>query len=282
MGRKMSASLIEAGFPYLPAGLAEEARALGICDPAMGNDPNRLTAWRFDTAFARFTIDAGNLLLAPQTLNLFTAGVDEEAGGGGTQNEATTDAIRQGGVVPSNANFITVGVALSVGKAFNVAAAAALPSSVRTYRANGEPSAGDYYRRCSQGALDVLAMRLFNQDDPCRFRMGALGMMGDNSTSSDVALSRGGVPGVFWFLATPFASSGANQSESLRASFSNAESALIEGVAGSPVTAAENVVVPLRLSVIGYPVCPSGGSDVPDNDVQRQLSELRELIAKGR
>jgi len=284
--RSLSRSLIEAGFPYLPLGLSEEAQALGMCDPAMGNDPNRLSVQRFDTGFARFAVSGGNLLLgAGGTLNLFTAGVDEQAQGGGTQNDATTDAIREGGVVPSTANWISVGVAVSILKGFNVAAGASVPvpaASQRIYRANGEPSAGDYYKRCGQAVADVMALRLFNQDDPCKFRMGRLGMWGDNSVSSDVALSKGGVPGVFWFLATPFASSGANQSESLRATLTNAEGALVEGVAGSVVTPNEDVIIPISVAVIGYPVCPEGSGGVsPELDELRRKIEQLEKQAKG-
>lgn len=249
-------------YPYLPrmeGGLVKVSRP-GACDPDMRQLLARLVPWRFATLAFRFTNVAGNLLLAKQQLQFFDKGAGEAGTGGfaGVVTQSETNAVEQGGLVPSGTRWYTVGGSVAMQAAYSVAAGADAAGD-RLYEANLSGALG-YAQRCARVLADCTYVELnHGTGNACRYSMGPLGLwLNSVGDGSEAYSSQGGVPGQFFWMSTPDESTGKNEDGALRGTCDVTHNATVEQNGANPTTGQRDVILPVKIVLMGFPLCEPG------------------------
>lgn len=250
-------------YPYRPPAPLNSRDVPGpgaACDPTFRDLLARLLPFRSDTAYWRFTRDGvtGNLTLAAgQTVALFTAGIGEPSPqfAGSTLDASDTTAMEQGGLTASNSRWLTVGAYVQLEEPYGVAAGGN-PLAARTYLANLRRDDVGYDRVLASAIADSVSGQVqHGTTNACQYTLGALSTLGDLATTSKQALSQGGTPGQFWYFAVPDSSGGSKDSDALRVTLTNNKGLTIEQNALNPTTPNFDVIVPVKLVLVGVPYC---------------------------
>lgn len=260
------------GFPYPPPMAGEGVVFVdqnGACDPLMREQYQRESPFRYATAFFRFTRDAvtGALQLQAQTLTLFQNGANQTgAGTGGTtgntvQTRAETNAFSQGGVAKQGNRFIGVGLMITPLAPFTVAtdADAIGPNSTRTRPAWFD--GGTNYPAELLALLNdsVTALAQHGEDNACSYDFGPLAFWVNQTPQAGYKPSLG-VPGQFTFLAVPDVSGNNQDGYNLQVTLTVNEGLEVLSDPVNPTVAGVDVVVPVRFSLVGFPICVEGGT----------------------
>lgn len=250
-------------YPYRPPAPLNARDVPGpgaSCDPTFRDLLARLLPFRSDTAYWRFTRDVvtGNLTLAAgQTAALFTAGIGEASPqfAGSTLDASDTTAMEQGGLTASNSRWLTVGAYVQLEEPYGVAANAN-PLGARTYLANLRRDDVGYDRVLASAIADSVSGQVTHgTTTACQYTLGALATLGDISSTAKAPLSQGQTPGQFWYFAVPDSSGGSKDSDALRVTLTNNKALTIEQNALNPTSVGFDVIVPVRLVLVGVPYC---------------------------
>lgn len=276
------------GFPYMPRlneGVIEVSRP-GACDPDMKQLLARLCPHRFATVAIRFTRDAvtGNLLAtAGTTFTIFDKGTGEAGSGGfaGVLTGSETNAVEQGGLVPSGTRWYSVGAICQWQAAYQVAAGADA-AGTRTYAVNLDTDPGGYSKRLARAVADCSYLEInHGTGNACRYSMGPAGLwnnaVGDGSQAYN---GQGGVPGTFLWFSTPDESTGKNEDGALRATFTITHDLVIENDGLNPTTAQADVILPLKVVLMGFPLCEPRELVYAADGRTMNMDELTENILK--
>lgn len=269
-----SATPIIDKFPYSPpAPLTTDdlPPAGALCDPRFRDLYARLLPYRYDTIFVRFTRDgAGALVLAAggQT-TLFSAGIGETSPqtGGGTLDASDTTGTQQGGLVQTGQRWLSVGARISIEEPYAVAVNAS-GNGARQYLASLRREDGlGYNRVLGRAVADTLSAEVnHGSGNACRYTLGALAELGDCGQTNAAQLAPGGLPGQFWFFATPDNSGGSRDSDQLNLIVTQNKAVTIQQNALNPTDANVDVIVPVRFGLVGVPFCGVGSTGNADLD----------------
>ena len=269
-------------YPYAPPSpiMPEDIPAQGaMCDPRFRDLYARLLPFRYDTAFFRYTRNAvtGALsLAAAQTVTLFSAGINETSPqtGGGTLDASDTTGTQQGGLVMTGQRWLSVGARISVEEPFAVAPGAS-GNGARNYTSALRREDGlGYNKVLGRAVADTVSAEVnHGSSSACRYTLGALAELGDcGQTGPQIA--PGGLPGQFWFFATPDNSGGSRDSDQLNLILTQNKAVTIEQNALNPTDANVDVIVPVRFGLVGVPFCATGtGNAAMDALLDRAIAE---------
>lgn len=297
-------SSLAEGFPYMPAsprGVVYTGQS-GACDPTMRDQYQRENPNRYATGFFRFTRAAGGELTLPSgQISVFQTGATESgAGTGGTTTNtaltrAETNAFVGGGVAKQSNQFIGVGLAATPLAPFIVATndPAIGPQATRR-RPNWFQGGTNYPAECLRLLMDTLtALALHGQDTACTYDFGPLAMWIDKSPVEGYAPTLG-IPGQFGYLAIPDTSGNKTDGYNLQVNLTVNEGLRVDSDPLNPTVAGFDVVIPVRLSLVGFPICstnlPGGaacGADASDirslvrSELKRAIAEMRKEMQGG-
>jgi len=298
-----SAGELARSFPYAPQTDSmklyevDQSALYGACDPYFKNLDSRLVPWRVATAFVRATRNAGPPvsydIAANQTFNLFSQGETDAGSGSGISDNLTnveTNAQKGGGLVQNDQLFFTVGVGVTILQPFAVAppVAPATAPSIATKISLAElddPTTG-YARRLVRMVAQNFFGVISHGQGACDYKTGPIDAWGSTAIGNDAKTSEG-IPGQFWYTSIPDVSTGSAQSNALAVQLTNPRAVQVRENALSPITAGLDVLIPVRIAMIGFPACSP--SRVQGSEVVRALSAmgpedramLRKLLTGG-
>ncbi len=260
------------GFPYMPnlhKGVAYTAK-YGACDPLMGDQFQRLTPFRFATAFYRWTRQAGGelLLAAGSSLTLFGQGADEAGGaaaaGGGAAalTRSDTNAFDQGGVAKQGNKFVAIAATVQPLAPFIVASGAVCvgPNATRR-RAAWFTGGTDYTVETLRLLFDSINAQLqHGTNTACQYNLGTISQWQNASPVGDGFKPQAGIPGAFTYLAIPDQSGNRNAGDNFNLVLATPSALQVDSDPLNPTVAGFDFVTPVRFSLVGFPVC-----DTPDN-----------------
>jgi hypothetical protein len=221
-----------------------------------------------------------------QTINLFDKGTGEAGSGGfaGILTGSETNAVEQGGLVPSGTRWYSVGAMAQWQAPYQVAAGGDA-AGARFYPVNGSSPVGAYAARCARALADCTYAEInHGTGNACRYSLGPLGLwnngVGDGSQAFD---KQGGVPGTFMWFSTPDESTGKNEDGALRMTMSVTHDLTIEQNALDPTTANVDLILPMKISLMGFPLCEPRSCVLPVAGMTRDqfMGLLREAVAGG-
>lgn len=253
----------------------------GACDPLLREIPQRLLPQRYATAFFRFVNDGGDLSLDAEAepVILFANGYgngSSASGADGTQTQLDTNAPKQGGAVQQRQLFVTVGLGVSFGMPFAIAstdeavdinAPRAYPSWLRQ----------EYALPCIQGVSDVVWMELQHQEEACKYGLGPIAMLPaiSNTLGQDKAQTQP-IAGQFLYLSIPDVSTSASDQAAMQLNLYKQRQAIVGANASLPVGTGLDVVVPLRVALVGVPICDTaaGPSEGMEERIARRVANI--------
>lgn len=275
--------------PRLESGQIQVSRP-GACDPDMKQLLARLVPWRFATVAFRWTRVAGNALAITRSqFQIFNNGSGEagaSAGYAGAMTGSETNAVEQGGLVPSGTRFYTVGAWAQFEAPYTVAVGGDAAGD-RVYNTNLSLLDGGYSQRLVKCLSDSTYAEInHGTGNACRYSLGPAGLwlngVGDGSQAFN---TNGGLPGQFFWLSTPDESTGKNEDGALRMTVDVTHNMSVEENGANPTTANRDVITPLKVVLMGFPLCEpgsGGGGDVGMMDQLIARMAERGLLPSGK
>lgn len=265
------------GFPYMPnlqQGVIEVSKP-GACDPDMKQLLARLSPYRFATVAFRATRTAGgDLLIAKATYTIFDKGTGQAGTGGflGTVTGSETNAVEEGGLVPSGTRWYSVGCMTNWQAAYQVAAGGDA-AGARFYPVNLQSPVSSYSARIARALADSTYGEInHGTGNACRYSIGPLGLWNNAVADGSQAFDKqGGEPGSFTWFSTPDESTGKNEDGALRMTIEVTRDITIEQDAFNPTTAGQDVILPMKISLMGFPLCEPGTCKVDGGTVDMEV-----------